>query len=119
MTSLCEFEVHSGRVSHVATDASGQGFATEAAAALTRIGLEYCRRDRIEIHCDVENVASAAIARKLGFKHECTRRRALEGDSPEERRDSMIWTLLQSELGDSPCASASASAFDAIGRQVL
>jgi RimJ/RimL family protein N-acetyltransferase len=45
-----------------------QGYATEAAAALTRCAFELAGMRRIEIHCHPANVASAAVARKLGYR---------------------------------------------------
>ena len=59
-------------------DAINRGVATETAAALTRVGFEFLALDRMEIHCDVRNVRSAAVPRKLGYVHDATlRRRAI------------------------------------------
>jgi len=54
----------------VRTDRINQGIAAEASAALTRVAFEVDKLDRVEIHCDAENVRSAAVPRKLGFTHE-------------------------------------------------
>jgi RimJ/RimL family protein N-acetyltransferase len=51
----------------IRADASGRGLATEAAAALCRAAFAYTPVERLEIHCDVENGRSAAVARRLGF----------------------------------------------------
>ncbi|MEX2282639.1 MAG: GNAT family N-acetyltransferase [Gemmatimonadota bacterium] len=51
----------------VATPEAGKGFATEAAAALTRVGFEQCGVARIEIRCDPENAASNRIPERLGY----------------------------------------------------
>ena len=62
----------------VSAGATNRGFATEVAVMLTKIGFEFMGLDRMEIHCDVRNVRSAAIPRKLGYVHEATlRRRAI------------------------------------------
>jgi len=95
-----------------------KGYTTEATAALVRAGFEIDLLQRIEIHCEPENVASVAVARKLGFRHDGTLRARLprrEGSSA----DCMIWSMLRAEFAESPCARAGSSAFDAIGRQLF
>lgn len=101
-------------------DHVGNGYATEAAAALTRVGLELHGVDRIEIHMDPENIASAGVPRKLGFGHEATLRRRI-ADSRGQLRDVMIWTLFRDQLAESPAAVAAAGirAFDATGQRIL
>jgi RimJ/RimL family protein N-acetyltransferase len=52
----------------VRSDRTGRGYATAAARALTDAGFEsYPGVFRVEIRCDPENVASAAVAAKLGY----------------------------------------------------
>lgn len=94
-----------------------QGLVTESTAALIKVAFEIISTHRIEIHCDPANTASAAVPRKLGFRHEGTLRgktRFLDAWS-----DSMIWGLLESEYPDSPSAQAKIKVFDADGQQVL
>ncbi len=99
-------------------DFAGQGFATELSAALTRVAFEVDGVNRIEIHCDPENVRSANVPRKLGYTHEATlRSRITRHDG--SLRDAMIWTLLREEYPNSPSASVQIEAFDAIGRKIL
>jgi RimJ/RimL family protein N-acetyltransferase len=99
-------------------DHTGRGLATEAVAALVRVGFEVDRLERLEIHCDPENVRSAAIARKLGFTLDATlRRRELTHDGRE--RDQMIWSLFAGEFATSPASRARIDARDAAGRRVL
>jgi RimJ/RimL family protein N-acetyltransferase len=99
-------------------DFINRGLATETARALTRVAFTVNEVKRVEIHCDSDNVRSAAVPRKLGFVHEATLRRrdVTPGGEP---RDTMIWTLLDDEFPDSPAASAAIQAFDAIGRRIL
>ncbi len=102
----------------IATKHAGRGFATESAAALVRVGFEVDRLARVEIHCDPSNERSLAIPRKLGFRHEGTLRARI----PRRRggpADRMIWTVLDAEYRDTPCARAALRAFDAAGRIVL
>ena len=99
-----------------ASDAVNRGIATEAAAALTKAGFEFMGLDRMEIHCDVRNVRSAAIPRKLGYVHEATlRRRAITVGAPA---DSMIWTLFADEYPGSPAAQIEIEAFDVLGNRL-
>jgi RimJ/RimL family protein N-acetyltransferase len=102
--------IHAAHVNH--------GLATEAAAALSRVGFEIERLARVEIHCGPHNARSAAVARKLGFTHEATlRERAVDaGGNP---RDTMIWTLFAADYPRSPCAGQKLQAFDAAGRRIL
>jgi RimJ/RimL family protein N-acetyltransferase len=94
-----------------------RGLATETAAALTRVAFEIAKVERIEIHCDPENVRSAAVPRKLGYTHDATlRRRTTRSGQP---RDTMIWTLFADEYPSSPAAQAALEAFDALGRKLL
>lgn len=99
-------------------DHGRQGYATEAAGALTRIAFEVHGADRVEIHCDPENQRSAAVAKKLGYTHEGTlRQRKLTPESPP--RDAMIWTLFRKEYASSPAAAVAIEALDALGRKVV
>jgi RimJ/RimL family protein N-acetyltransferase len=98
-------------------DYINQGLATETAAALTKVAFEVDEVNRVEIHCDPQNVRSAAIPRKLGFMHEATLRQRVAGVDGE-RRDTMIWTLFADKYPTSPAASAEIEAFDAIGQRI-
>jgi len=98
---------------------SGEGLATEAAAALARVGIELCGAGRIEIRVDPENAASLAIPRKLGFTEEGTLRRRLEAhDDGLLRRDSTTFSMLREELDGSPCLAYDYVAYDVRGEQI-
>jgi ribosomal-protein-serine acetyltransferase len=67
----------------VRTSQTGRGFATEAAARICRFALEELGAQRVEIWCEAENLASAAVARRAGFELEARlarSRRNLVGD---------------------------------------
>lgn len=99
-------------------DHINRGFATEASAALTQVAFEVNGVDRVEIHCDPNNVRSAAVPRKLGFVQEAIlRRRTRTADGTP--RDAMIWTLLRDEYPGTPAAQAELEAFDALGKRLL
>jgi RimJ/RimL family protein N-acetyltransferase len=96
----------------------GRGYATEATAALTRVGFEVDGLRRIDIHCDPENVRSAAIPLKLGYSHEATlRARALT--SHNSPRDTMIWSMHREDYPRSAAAAAEVIALDMLGRRLL
>jgi RimJ/RimL family protein N-acetyltransferase len=104
----------------ISAAAVGNGYATEAAAALTRVAFGLAHVDRVHIHIDPANVASMRVPRKLGFVEEATLRRRLPPRRPgEQRRDQATFTLLREELATSPCAAARVRAFDAAGRELF
>jgi RimJ/RimL family protein N-acetyltransferase len=73
-------------------DMTRRGYATEAVGAITRAGFAELGVERLEIRCDPRNVRSAAVPRRLGYRHT----RTLENDSitPDGRpRDTMVWEL--------------------------
>jgi RimJ/RimL family protein N-acetyltransferase len=98
-------------------DFTGQGLATELSAALTKVAFELYLVQRMEIHCAVENLASAAVPRKLGYVHEATRRRLAFANGGKS--DSMIWTLFADEYPNTPSAAAEMKAFDVVGNKLL
>ena len=98
-------------------DFINQGYITESSAALTKVAFEIYHVDRMEIHCAVENLASAAIPKKLGYVHEATRRRQSYANGKSS--DSMIWTLFADEYPNTPNAVAKIHAFDVAGNSLL
>jgi RimJ/RimL family protein N-acetyltransferase len=95
-----------------------QGLGTEAAGALTRVAFEVDDVDRVEIHCDPKNAASARVAEKLGYRHETTLRRRLITNG-REPRDTMVWVLFANEYPTSPAASQPIEAWDAVERKLF
>lgn len=99
----------------IRTDRTRQRLATEAAAALTNVGFSIMGLQRMEIHCDPRNIASAGVPAKLGYALEQTIR--LRCTSPEsEPRDTMIWAMERPGFGVSAASQARFDAFDAAGR---
>ena len=99
-------------------DHSGQGYVTEAAAALCQVGLRAMKLDRIELRCLPENQRSAAVARRLGFVHEATLDRRVVGLGGA-LLPAMIWSLYRESLDHSPAAAVHVSAYDPLGRRLL
>jgi RimJ/RimL family protein N-acetyltransferase len=101
----------------VRASATRQGIVTESTAALTRVGLEICEADRIEIRIEPRNRASAGVPRKLGFVEEATLRRRLPGREGGPLRDVTIFTMFREDLD--PTVAPDIRAFDAHGDRVL
>jgi RimJ/RimL family protein N-acetyltransferase len=78
-------------------DATGKGFMTEAADALTRLALQQPGIERVQIRCDPENVASAAVPRRLGYRYLRTIPNATVKPSGAAR-DSMVWEITRGEI---------------------
>jgi RimJ/RimL family protein N-acetyltransferase len=99
----------------IRTSHTRRGFATEVSAVLTRVALELCGVDRVEIRVDPANAASARVPRKLEFREEATLRRRLRYPGP---RDVVVFSLFADELAGTPAAAARFAAYDAAGGRV-
>jgi RimJ/RimL family protein N-acetyltransferase len=95
-----------------------QGYATETAGALTKVGFEINRVKRMEIHCLPNNVASASIPKKLGYLHEATLRKR-QPNEKEELNDTMIWSMLKEEYESSTLKDLPIKVYNAVGNQIL
>ncbi len=95
-----------------------KGYATEISAALTKVAFEVENVNRVEIHCDPNNIKSAAIPKKLGYVYEATLRNRCE-NIEGELIDSMIWSMWKEEYLKSPCANAKIVANDAFGNTII
>jgi len=95
-----------------------RGYATEAAAALTRVAFEIDEVRRVEIRCDPRNEASAGVPRKLGF----TLEHVLTGNTVDVEgrpRDTMVWSLLRDAYPTPFVSTVEIEAFDVLGRPLL
>lgn len=72
-----------------------RGIVTEAAGALLRYGFEKLALHRINATCDVQNIGSAAVMRKLGMRQEAhfLEERKIKGTW----RDTYLYAILGSE----------------------
>lgn len=99
-------------------DATGRGVASVSSCAMIRVAFEIEQADRVEIICEPENAASAAIPEKLGFSHDGTlRRRATNPDG--KSCDLMVWSLFADEYPSTPAAKTEIRAFDCLGDPIL
>jgi RimJ/RimL family protein N-acetyltransferase len=94
-----------------------EGIATELSGVLTRVTFAFTDRDRVEIHCDPRNAASAGIPAKLGFTLEATRKRNFR-EPDGTWRDSQIWVLFRHEAEKAPLNDVPFVAYDAAGQRL-
>ena len=95
----------------------GQGFATEAAAAVTSIGFRHYGLVRLEILFAPDNLRSRGIPERLGFHREGVRREPqLQPAEPGTWRDSEVWSLHAPDFEASPSAGTIVEGFDGLGR---
>ena len=94
-----------------------QGLATELSGVLTRVTFAFTDRDRVEIHCDPRNTASAGIPAKLGFKLESTRLRNFR-EPDGSWRDSHVWVLFRHEAENAALGTVPFVAYDAAGQRL-
>lgn len=94
-----------------------KGYATEATKALTIVGFEVEALDRIEIHCDPNNVNSLNVPRKLGYVHEATLKNR-HTDSLGQPRDTMIWSVFREDYLKGLVRDIEVSVFDLVGEQI-
>jgi RimJ/RimL family protein N-acetyltransferase len=92
-----DWEVRSAEIGYgVRGDKRGQGYASEALAALSRWALTEGGLQRAWLTANTDNVASVRVAEKAGFRREGTLRRAgLEDDG---LHDLAVFSLLDDEL---------------------
>jgi len=97
----CRIEIRNFVSSHgdigyvLATDAWGQGYATEATRALVAFGFEGLALHRIWATCDVDNHASARVLEKIGMQREGHLRQHVRRNG--EWRDSYLYAVLEPE----------------------
>ncbi|WP_273444108.1 GNAT family N-acetyltransferase [Neolewinella agarilytica] len=94
-----------------------QGYATEVAKALTKVGFEIEELERIEIRCTSNNFRSQNVPKKLGYIHEATLRdRSL--DSYGKKRDLMIWSMFREDYLNNPVKAIKVDVFDLVGNSI-
>lgn len=100
-----DWEVRSAEIGYgVRSDARGNGYATEALAAVTRWALTEGGIQRAWLTTNTGNIASARVAEKVGFRREGTLRRAARED--DGLHDLAVYSLLDDELGELPAATS-------------
>lgn len=65
------------------SDVTGKGYATEASKAMMDLSISILKMNRIEIHHEADNLPSASVPKKLGFK--------LSEKGEGEDESKMVW----------------------------
>jgi RimJ/RimL family protein N-acetyltransferase len=78
-------------------EAVGRGYMTEAVRALTAAAFSARAVDTLEIRCDSRNVRSAAVPRRLGYRHVSTVDRATSA-SAGGPAVTLVWRLTRAEF---------------------
>jgi len=97
MTFFYRSTVHArGEIGYtIAPSCAGNGFATEGAVALLRIGFEVLGLHRIEGQCDARNLASARVMERTGMRREA---HFLENEFVKgEWTDAFVFAMLADE----------------------
>ncbi len=104
----------------VAAGQLGRGYATEAAAAMTRVAFRLEGVGRVEIHVDADNVRSAAVPTRLGFRQVARRGLLVNMGAPQlVERPIHIYRLTVATYPRSSAAGAPLEAFDREGARLL
>jgi len=77
----------------LASELRGRGLITRASQALIDWALDIRGLTRVEWLCDPRNQPSIATAKRLGFTHEGTHRKAFRVD--DEHRDVQVWAIVR------------------------
>jgi RimJ/RimL family protein N-acetyltransferase len=100
----------------IATAHTKKGFATEVALALLHVALRVDRVPRVEIRCEPDNHASAAVAKKIGMKLEGTlRANVIQPDGSV--RDTLLFAAIAADLDALPTLDVRAES--ATGERLL
>ncbi|MGC4175819.1 GNAT family N-acetyltransferase [Demequina sp.] len=92
----------------------GEGLMTEAAAALTRVALQWSHSPFVEIRCSPANARSRLVPQRLGFALVDTLETTCGSDAREELTE--LWQLTPEAFLDSPAsAEARPALVDGIG----
>lgn len=78
-----------------------QGFGKEMSLATLKIAFEQLGLQRVEASMDVKNRASQKLARSLGMKKECRRKKFIRGEKVKGKqlwKDAYVYTILSDEL---------------------
>ena len=77
-------------------DYQGKGIVTQACKLLIQYGFETIGLNRIEVECNVENLKSSAVPKRLGFTFEGIMRQSRELNG--RFQDIQLFSLLKSEF---------------------
>lgn len=94
-----------------------KGYAQESTLALTKVGFEISKKQRIEIYCNPNNLKSVRIPQKIGFTHEATLKNRIL-DREGNYTDVMLWSLFRDDYEKSMAKNTSIQVFNALGERI-
>lgn len=74
---------------------TGHGYMTEAVNGLTNFLFSQLNAERVEIRCDADNTASAAVARRCGYTQEARFRHARRHHQTNQLIDMLVFAKLR------------------------
>ena len=77
----------------------GKGYVSETVRALTRVGFEHMKANRIEIRCDLRNEESRKVAERCGFIKEAEMRNDTLG-TDGSLRTSLVFALISEDFSN-------------------
>ena len=86
--------------------------------ALVRVAFEVHGVERVDLHCEPGNEASARIAGKLGFRQEAVLPRRFQ-KYDGSLRDIRVFSLHRPDYGESPCARQELELLGASGQRIF
>lgn len=93
-----------------------KGIANETVCALTKVGFEIERLNRIEIHCDIQNKSSSKVSERCDYELRETRK-ADRKDIQGNESDTMIWEMTNAKYFLNP-VQINLHAFDFAGNRI-
>lgn len=81
---------------------TGQGYITETVTALTTFAFDTLAARRVEIRCDAQNERSAAVPRRLGFRHEATLHHDSRHHLTHALRDTLVFAKVRPDTNTTP-----------------
>jgi RimJ/RimL family protein N-acetyltransferase len=101
----------------IAADQQRNGYVTEAAIALTHVGLDFADAKRIEIHHAPRNLHSRAVPERCGYAYDGRDQNLVPGVPEAEPID--VWSATPEHLTREPLVSTHRPrAFDADGQEL-
>jgi RimJ/RimL family protein N-acetyltransferase len=94
-----------------------KGYALETTKALTKVGMEIAGKQRMEIHCDPNNINSLNIPKKIGYTHEATLKNRTIGTSGN-LSDDMVWTLFKEDYQTSIAKEIEIKVYNSLEEQI-
>jgi RimJ/RimL family protein N-acetyltransferase len=94
-----------------------KGYALESTKALTKVGIEIAQKQRIEIHCEPNNLDSLNIPSKIGYTLEATLKNRTTGTDGTQK-DDMVWTMFKEDYEKSEVKNFDIKVYDSTNKKI-